>query len=150
MKQCPNPICKELNTNEADFCHACGTRLSSFSKKYDSGGNNEDVDNKILDIIKQNSFSVRPLAAYEARKYANNICKESFGKNKKNYREYVEMLMVQHYPKELEKSNLGRQFTIWMYTSIALCVCGIGIIISPFIIWKILIPTYKQLKTMCK
>ena len=145
MKQCPNPKCKEKNEDEALFCHLCGTEL-------DTSALSEDIDGKILDIISQNSFSKRPLAAYEARKYANQVCRDYFGKTKKNYREYVEMLIVKNYPNELEKSNLGKRFVIWMYITIILSIIsfGIGLIAAPFIIWKILVPTYKQLKTMCK
>lgn len=143
MKQCPNPKCKESNEDEAMFCHLCGTKLAS-------SGTTDDIDGKILDIISQNSFSKRPLAAYEARKYANQICRKHFGKTKKNYREYVEMLIIKNYPKELEKSNLGKRYISWLYTSIILTICGIGFVISPFIIWKILVPTYNQLKTLCK
>lgn len=145
MKQCPNPKCKEYNEDEALFCHLCGTKLNTSALS-------NDIDGNILDIISQNSFSKRPLAAYEARKYANQICRNHFGKTKKNYREYVEMLIVKNYPKELEKSNLGKRFILWIYITIILSIisCGIGLITVPFIIWKILVPSYKQLKTLCK
>lgn len=143
MKNCPNPKCKEANEDEALFCHLCGEKLQSSGTSY-------DIDSKILDIISQNSFSKRPMAAYEARKYANQICRKHFGKTKKNYREYVEMLIVKNYPKELEKSNLGKRYISWLYTSIIMTICGIGFVVSPFIIWKILVPTYKQLTTLCK
>lgn len=143
MKQCPNPKCKESNDDEALFCHLCGTKLASLDAT-------DDIDSKILDIISQNSFSKRPLAAYEARRYANQLCRNHFGKSKKNYKEYVEMLIVKNYPKELEKSNLGGKYVLWLYVAIGLTICGIGFIVSPFIIRKILIPTYTQLKTMCK
>lgn len=150
MKQCPNPKCKKPNAEDAKFCHICGAKLSSSSEE-DSTSNNEVVDGKILDIIKQNSFSKRPLAAYEARKYANQICKKHFGKDKKNYKEYVEMLMAIHYPQELEKSNLGKRYISWLITSIVLLFFGgLGLIVSPIIIWKILVPIYRQLKTRCK
>lgn len=143
MKNCPNPKCKEANGDESLFCHLCGEKLESSITSY-------DIDSKILDIILENSFSKRPLAAYEARKYANQICRKHFGKTKKNYREYVEMLIVKNYPKELEKSNLGKRYISWLYTSVVMTICGIGFVVSPFIIWKILVPTYKQLKTLCK
>lgn len=134
------PKCNTENEKSAQFCHLCGAQLSHST----------DIDTRILEIIEQNSYSKRILAAYEARKYANSLCKNWFGKSKKNYKEYVEMLIVQHYPKELDKANLGRKYLFWLWLSIALCfIGGIGFVISPFIIWKIIIPTYRQLKSMC-
>lgn len=150
MKRCPNTKCKELNADDAAYCHVCGTRLPSSGKEKKPKDNEEDIDNEILDIIKTNSYSKRILAAYEARKYANQICKKHFGKDKKNYKEYVEMLMAIHYPQELEKSNLGKRYISWIITSIVLLLCGLGLIVSPIIVWKILVPTYRQLKTLCK
>ena len=147
MKQCPNPKCKKLNVDEAVYCHLCGTRLTYSTKEEDSINN---IDSEILNIIKQNSFSKRILAAYEGRKYANRICKQHFGKTKKNYKEYVEMLMAIHYPNELEKSNLGKRYISWLGVSIVLVFLGLGLFLSPIIIWKILAPTYKQLETLCK
>ena len=125
------PICKAENSEIALFCHECGTLLKD----------NPEIDNKILDIIRQNSYSRRILAAYEGRKYANQICKDHFGKTKKNYREYVEMLMAIHYPKELEKANLGKKYLSWLYFSI---IPGIG---TPFIFLKV-IPLRNNIKKL--
>jgi hypothetical protein len=79
--------------------------------------NNEHsaLDKEILDIIEVNSYSKNILAAYKGRKLANKICKEEYGKM--NYREYVEMLMVKHFPKEHEKSELGAKYMIMLCLS---------------------------------
>lgn len=139
------PKCNTENAAKAHFCHSCGANLGGdiMPKGID------EVDRKILEVIKENSYSRRILAAYEARKYANLIAKKSFGKEKKNYREYVEMLMKLHYPQELEKSILGKKYLIWVIITVVLSLSLFGIVLSvPIIIWFI-IPTYKKLKSMC-
>lgn len=129
--KCTNYKCRAENSDDAVFCHECGIQLKD----------SPEIDNKILAIIRQNSYSQRILAAYEGRKYANQICKEFFDKTKKNYREYVEMLMAIHYPKELDKANLGKKYLSWLYFSI---IPGIG---TPFIFLKV-IPLNKQIKEL--
>lgn len=108
--------CNTKNSKDAIFCHICGTKLIPTSKTGTS-----DIDNAILDIVKQNSYSKRPLAAYEGRKYAERLCSKHFGKDKNNYKEYVEMLMSIHYPKELEKAILGRRYLFWRNLSFFSC-----------------------------
>lgn len=137
---CPNSKCKADNPQGALFCHVCGSKLKDVSM----------IDNDILDIIEQNSYSKRILAAYEGRKYANQICKKHFGKAKKNYKEYVEMLMAINYPKELEKANLGKKYSIWLYISIGLSLTLYGVVFSLLILFLILMPIRKQLKELCK
>jgi hypothetical protein len=108
------------------------------------------LDKELLDIIEVNSFSKELLAAYKGRMLANRICKKKY--DKPNYKEYVEMLMVKYFPKELEKAQQGGKCLCWLYFSIGLAVitCGFGIPISAIIIWKLVIPAYNKLKEMYK
>lgn len=138
MNKCPNPNCNETkHESNAIYCHKCGWRLKEIPP--------DNIDERILAVIKENSYSKRPLAAYEARKYANKICKDTFGQSKKNYKEYVEMLMAIHYPKELEKAILGKKYFLWLRFSVFFSIVAIGI---PFVFLKT-IPLYKKLKSMC-
>lgn len=145
--KCKNPKCKAENEAGAHFCHMCGTKLG---EGVSPNLHVSEIDRNILAVIKENSYSNRVLAAYEGRQYANNIAKTSFGRAKKNYKEYVEMLMKQNYPQELEKSILGKKFLIWLWITVLLSLLtAFGIILAiPIIIW-IVVPTYKKLKSMC-
>jgi hypothetical protein len=121
------------------------------------------LDKEILDIIKVNSYSKKLLAAYKARKIANRICKAKYGKP--NYKEYVEMLMVKHFPKELEKARfIGKSTLLFLLIIpppiILAIICGHGYFGSElgvpvlifaviaiswiFAIWKWIIPKYKE------
>ena len=94
-------------------------------------GNNTVLEKELLDIIEVNSYSKNILSAYKGRKLANKICKKKYGKP--NYKEYVEMLYVKNFPKELEKAELGRKY-LW----------GLRLFFLIIPIWKITIPTYKE------
>lgn len=72
-----------------------------------------EVDKRILEVIVQGSYSKRPLAAYEAQKCANKICRDGYGDGKPDTEGYVEMLMAKSYPIELEKANLGKEYVAW-------------------------------------
>ena len=72
-----------------------------------------EVDKRILDVIVQGSYSKRLLAAYEAQKCANQICRDRYGNEKPDPEGYVEMLMAKTYPMELEKANLGKEYVAW-------------------------------------
>lgn len=138
MNNCPNPNCNETrHESTAIYCHRCGWRLKELPP--------DNIDERVLAIIKENSYSKRVLAAYEARRYANRICRKQFGKTKRNYKEYVEMLMAINYPKELEKSILGKNYLIWLCLSVAFSLVLIGV---PLVFLKT-IPLYKKLKSMC-
>jgi hypothetical protein len=120
------------------------------------------LDKEILDIIKINSYSKELLAAYKARKIVNRISREKYGKP--NYKEYVEMLMVKHFPKELEKARfIGKLififFVLFITSSLSLSIIwGIyygsyydrigltGLILAIWIltIWKWIIPKYEE------
>jgi hypothetical protein len=108
------------------------------------------LDTELLDIIEVNSYSKKLLAAYRARKIANKIAKKEYAKQ--NYKEYVEMLMVKHFTKELEKAQLGGKYLFWLWISIIFAVvsAGFGIPVSAMLIWKIVIPTYKKVKELYK
>jgi hypothetical protein len=133
------PKCKTSNKADAQFCENCGVELNANVRSA--------LDKEILDIAEVNSFSKSILAAYKARKIANEISKEKYGKE--NYKEYVEMLMVKHFPKELEKARLGKKYLLWLWISVVLAVFGFGIPVSAILIWKLVIPAYKELKKMC-
>ncbi len=120
------------------------------TNEINSQGNNIVLEKELLDIIEVNSYSKKLLAAHKARKIANKISKEKYGKQ--NYKEYVEMLMVKHFPKELEKAQLGGKYLFWLWFSIILTIAssGFGIPISALLIWEIVVPTYKQIKELQK
>jgi uncharacterized membrane protein YqjE len=130
------------------------------------------LNEEILDIIKINSYSKELLAAYKARKIANRISREKYGKP--NYKEYVEMLMVKHFPRELEKARLGAKYAImlcllpllvfvlvllWIFiiwniygyykviivSIIAAIIC---MALLGLFVWKLFIPTYHTIKEM--
>lgn len=146
MNKCPNPKCQESNPAEAYFCHICGTKLQEGVSPY---SHLSEIDKNILVIIRENSYSKRMLAAYDGRRYANNLAKKSFGKEKKNHKEYVEMLMRQNYPQELEKSILGKEYLVWFWLAVIFALTLFGLIFTiPIIIW-ILLPLHKKLKSMC-
>jgi ABC-type sugar transport system permease subunit len=101
------------------------------------------LDKELLDIIEVNSFSKNILAAYKARKIANKISKEKYGK--KNYKEYVEMLMVKFFPKELDKARLGKKYRAWRNTTIWICL------IVPFsltFLFIVVMPLRRKLKEL--
>jgi hypothetical protein len=103
------------------------------------------LDKELLDIIEVNSYSKKLLAAYRARKIANKIAKEKY--RKQNYKEYVEMLMVKHFPKELEKSQLGEKYYFWRWFTIIIAVIPYFFLIPSIIfLWTVVIPVYKKLK----
>jgi hypothetical protein len=108
------------------------------------------LDKELLDIIEVNSYSKEILAACKARKIANKISKQKYGKQ--NYKEYVEMLMVKHFPKELEKARLGGKYLFWLWFSIILTLIsfGFGIPISAVLVWFLVIPAYKSIKKSSK
>lgn len=146
MKKCPNQDCKaKSHATGAIYCHLCGEMLTSIS--------HSAIEDEIIEIVRKHSRSKRILAAYKGRKFARKICRVYFGKylKKAQKKNYVEMLIKTYYPEELEKANFGKQYLKWLSISILLCIpFGIGFLISPFIIWKKVVPTYKQLKAMYK
>ena len=106
---------KQDNFNEPEAGLA-GGRPKENDAILNSGGtmmNFTEVDKRILEVIVQGSYSKRPLAAYEAQKCANKICREGYGNEKPDPEGYVEMLMAKAYPVELEKANLGREYVAW-------------------------------------
>ena len=128
------------------------------------------LEKEVLDIIEVNSYSKNILAAYNARKIANNVCKEQYGKA--NYKEYVEMLMLKYFPEEHEKSELGKQFIFWLYLTISFVTVAViswlwwvadnryysffykifclllYLIPSALLFWFVFFKTYKKLKAL--
>ncbi len=144
--KCPNPKCKAENEASAHFCHICGTKLADVSPD----NHISEIDKILLEIIKENSYSKRILAAYDGRQYANSVAKTIFGKEKKNYKEHVEMLMRLHYPQELEKSILGAEYRKWWRRRIEWWFTLVGVIRSYFIRKRHIDPIREKLKSMCE
>jgi hypothetical protein len=116
---------------------------------------NSALEKELLDIFAVNSYSKNIFAAFKARRYANNFCKEKY--RKANYKEYVEMLMVKNYPQELEKARLAGKFIFWLCLSVILVIIPpyyspiillIRMSISAVLIWKFVVPIYQKLEKM--
>jgi hypothetical protein len=107
----------------------------------DETSSHSELERELLEIVEVNSYSKKILAAYRGRKLANKICKKKYGKA--NYKEYVEMLMVKHFPKEHEKSELGAKYIVWRNFLIYCFPINIFFI---WAIWTILIPVRRNLK----
>jgi hypothetical protein len=122
------------NKADAIYCHNCSAELR---KNY----LNPALDKELLEIIEVNSYSKKILSAYKARKYATEICKKKY--RKKNYKEYVEMLMVKYFPDEHKKSELGKRYVRWR-NFLILCLPVLGWIILP------ILPIRRKLKKMYK
>jgi len=115
------------------------------------------LEKEILDIIEVNSYSKNILAAYKGKIVANKISKEKYGK--KNYKEYVEMLMITKFPNEHKKMQLSKKLLclviiipiiyllLWLFFGRIISLC-LWPLISSLIIWKMILPTYENLKKM--
>jgi hypothetical protein len=105
------------------------------------------LDKELLDIIEINSYSKKLLAAYKARKIANKISRQKYGKP--NYKEYVEMLMIKHFPKEYEKAQLGGKYLFWLWFIIIIAIISYFFLVpSIILLLTVVIPTYKKLKNI--
>lgn len=113
----------------------------------DNTVSNSKLDKELLEIIEVNSYSKNILAAYKGRKLANKICKMQYGKA--NYKEYVEMLMIKHFPKEHTKSGLGRKYVRWLWVTIVIAIVPFFCLVpSALLLWLVVIPIYKKLKNL--
>jgi hypothetical protein len=113
----------------------------------DNTVSNSKLDKELLEIIEVNSYSKNILAAYKGRKLANKICKMQYGKA--NYKEYVEMLMIKHFPKEHTKSGLGRKYVRWFWVTIVIAIVPFFCLVpSALLLWLVVIPIYKKLKNL--
>lgn len=70
----------------------------------------EDLNRDLLEVLAVGSASQRILAAYDAREIAYEICKSRYGR--KNYKDYVEMVMRKYCPNEYEKAKIGKRYKV--------------------------------------
>lgn len=87
--------CGEEIAEDSVFCEFCGTRVKV---EY-----NEEV-HKILLVASQDDT---PMAAYKARVRCYKLCKKE---HPYNYKEYVNQLMKDKYPRVLEKCNIDTRY----------------------------------------
>lgn len=139
MKKCSNKNCNAENPDDAIYCHMCGTKLTSMSDNI--------IDKTILNIVEQYAKSKEIFAAYKGKKNATHFCRKQFGITFNN-KKYVERLMDNYYPKELEKASLGKNFLMFVFIAIILFPLCYGIITLLMVLLKV-IPTYKKLKSLC-
>lgn len=72
-------------------------------------GNSRDI---LLNIMRVGANKQSLLAAYKARKKCYEIVKEST--KRVDYKEYVESIMLDNYPNEFKKAELGLPFLIYL------------------------------------
>jgi hypothetical protein len=89
----------------------------------------ERIEPVLWNILEVGSHRKSLLAAYRAQRKCFKLAKTE---RDIDYKEYVERLQPDHYPKEFKKSELGRRlFTLFILTGVALClgsllfICGI-------------------------
>lgn len=86
-----------------------------------------ELKTRILNIIKVASYRDNFLAAYKARKLCYRICKEE--SDRPDYKEYVENIILNHFPNEFKKAQKGRCFVNWMWIGVvSLLPCVISLI----------------------
>ena len=70
----------------------------------------DDLDKRLLNIIRLGATKSNTLAAYKARKKCYEICMNS---NKHSYyKEHVELLQFDNFPNEFKKAELGEKYYI--------------------------------------
>lgn len=74
-----------------------------------NGENNRDI---LLNIMRVGANKSSLLAAYKARRKCYKIVKEST--ERADYKEYVEGIMLDNYPNEFKKAELGKPFIIYL------------------------------------
>ena len=87
-----------------------------------------ELDLRMLNIIRVGANKENPLAAYRARKQCYKLCKKSTHRD--DYKAYVEGLQLDHYPNEFVKAELGQKILrqYWWLLSI------VGILFLPLLI----------------
>lgn len=91
--KCKN--CGEEVANDSVFCEHCGTRVV------------EEQDETVLKCLQIASVDNTPMAAYKARGRCYKLCKKE---HPYNYKEYVNQLMKDKYPRVLEKCNIDTRY----------------------------------------
>ena len=97
-----------------------------------------ELKTRILNIIKVASYRDNFLAAYKARKLCYRICKEE--SDRPDYKEYVENIILNHFPNEFKKAQKGRCFVNWMWIGVvSLLPCVISLIASYVVLYGLLV-----------
>lgn len=136
MIKCAYKYCHAENPDDAIFCHMCGKKLESLPLNAN--------EKQIIDIICKNLLSNRLLAAFIGKQEALLFC----AKHKIDM-QTVDSLMKKCCPDVLEKSNLGKQFLLWIFISLLLAFTLYGIPVSLLLIWFQIRPIYKELESKC-
>ena len=74
----------------------------------------QEMEPILLNIIEVGSHKKNILAAYKAQRKCFKISKKT---RAVDYKEYIERLQLDHYPKEFEKSELGRRIVILIWVA---------------------------------
>lgn len=97
-----------------------------------------ELKTRILNIIKVASYRDNFLAAYKARKLCYRICKEE--SDRPDYKEYVENIILNHFPNEFKKAQKGRCFVNWMWIGVvSLLPCVISLTASFAVLYGFLL-----------
>lgn len=133
MNKCSHKSCHAENPDDAIYCHMCGKKLETLPL--------DTNEKQIIDIIRKNLLSNRLLAAFIGKQEAFLFCV----KNRINT-QIVDDLMKKSCPDVLEKSNLGKEFLLWILVALLLAFTLYGIPVSLLLIWFKIRPIYKELK----
>ena len=76
----------------------------------------------LLNILEVGSHKISAFAAYKAQKKCFKLAKKE---REIDYKEYVERLQLDHYPKEFKKSELGRRLVFLLWIVIPILLLGI-------------------------
>lgn len=136
MNKCSHKSCHAENPDDAIYCHMCGKKLETPPLNAN--------EKHIIDIIGKNMLSNRLLSAFRGKQNAILFCVKNKIKT-----QTVDDLMKKCCPDVLEKSNLGKQFLLWIFISLLLAFTLYGIPVSLLLIWFQIRPIYKELKSKC-
>ena len=105
-----------MKTKESHFIQVDGINIKSED---DSVMNLDDV---LLNIIRVNSQKTGVLSAYLARRKCYRICKQVT--KRVDYKEYVERLLLDNYPSEFKKAELGNKIVVLLCITIPVLLVG--------------------------
>ena len=100
-----------------------------------------DLNVTILNIIRLGANSEKILAAYKARKKCYSICRRSTKRS--DFKEYVNVLLLDNYPNELKKAELGKTYLrqLWFL---------LGIIVGPVVFLLMILIMYVRMKEIAE
>lgn len=81
-----------------------------------------ELDPVLLNILEVGSHKMSPLAAYKAQRKCFKIAKKE---REIDYKEFVERLQLDHYPKEFKKAEYGRRIVVLSCFIIPFLLMGI-------------------------